>query len=330
MIKVSAPGKLMLFGEHAVVHGKPCIVSAVDARMRVFLKKRKDNKIFLNSPDLNLKNYFISIDDLDKPTEKEVRFVLTAIKNFFEKYKVKRGLPPLPKFWCGGLEIKTKSEFSMEYGLGSSSAVTVATIKALSEFFEIKMENKELFDLAYKTILDIQGVGSGFDLAAAIYGGILYFVTGGKLIEKIKVKNIPLVIGYSGEKADTPSLVKMVNEKLKENPKKINKIFDEIEEIVNSARIEIENKNWKEVGKLMNLNQDLLRKLGVSSEKLENLIKAALDSGAYGAKLSGAGGGDCMIAIVNKKNRKNVEMAIEKVGGKIIKLKVPGEGLKIE
>jgi len=218
----------------------------------------------------------------------------------------------------------------MEYGLGSSSAVTVATIKAISEFFEIKMENKELFDLAYKTILDIQGVGSGFDLAAAIYGGILYFVTGGKLIEKIKVKNIPLVIGYSGEKADTPSLVKMVNEKLKENPKKINKIFDEIEEIVNSARIEIENENWKEVGKLMNLNQDLLKKLGVSSKKLENLIKAALDSGAYGAKLSGAGGGDCMIAIADLENRKNVEMAIEKAGGKIIKLKVPGEGLKIE
>jgi mevalonate kinase len=319
MIKVSAPGKLMLFGEHAVVHGKPCIVSAVDARMRVFLKKRKDNKIFLNSPDLNLKNYFISIDDLDKPTEKEVRFVLTAIKNFFEKYKVKRGL-----------EIKTKSEFSMEFGLGSSSAVTVATIKALSEFFEIKMENKELFDLAYKTILDIQGVGSGFDVATAIYGGTLYFVTGGKLIEKIKVKDIPLVIGYSGEKADTPSLVKMVNEKLKESPEKIKKIFDEIEKIVNSARIEIENKNWRKVGKLMNLNQDLLRKLEVSSKKLENLIKAALDSGAYGAKLSGAGGGDCMIAITDLKNRENIKKAIEKAGGKIIKVKVSAEGVKIE
>jgi mevalonate kinase len=319
MIITSAPGKIILFGEHAVVHGKPCIVSAVDARMRVFLKKRKGNKIFLNSPDLNLKNYFISIDDLDKPTEKEVRFVLTAIKNFFEKYKVKRGL-----------EIKTKSEFSMEFGLGSSSAVTVATIKALSEFFEIKMENKELFDLAYKTILDIQGVGSGFDLAAAIYGGILYFVTGGKLIEKIKVGDIPLVIGYTGIKADTATLVKMVNRKLKENPKKIKKIFDEIKKIVNLARIEIENKNWRKVGELMNLNQDLLRKLEVSSKKLENLIKAALDSGAYGAKLSGAGGGDCMIAIADRENFKNIKEAIKKAGGEIIEVKVPAEGVKIE
>jgi len=319
MIITSAPGKLMLFGEHAVIHGRPCIVSAVDARMRIFLKKRGDNKIILNIPDLNLKNYIISTEDLNRSSKKEIRFILTAIKNFFEKYQIKRGL-----------EIETKSEFSMEFGLGSSSAVTAGTIKALSELFGIKMENKELFNLSYKTILDIQEVGSGFDVAAAIYGGILYFVTGGKVIEKIKARNIPLVVGYSGEKADTPTLVKMVNKRLKENPKKINKIFDEIGEIVNLAKVEIENKNWKEVGKLMNLNQDLLRKLGVSSKKLENLIETSLNSGAYGAKLSGAGGGDCMIAIADRENFKNVKEAIKKAGGEIIEVKVPAEGVKIE
>ena len=102
-VEISAPGKLMLFGEHAVVHGRPCIVTAIDARMRVFLKKRGDNKIITNVPDLNLKNYIISIEDLDKPYAKEIKFVLTAIKNFFEKYQIKSGLPPLPKFLCGGL-----------------------------------------------------------------------------------------------------------------------------------------------------------------------------------------------------------------------------------
>ncbi len=330
MIKVSAPGKLMLFGEHAVVHGRPCIVTAIDARMRVFLKKRGDNKIITNVPDLNLKNYIISIEDLDKPYAKEIKFVLTAIKNFFEKYQIKSGLPPLPKFWCGGLEIETKSEFPMRFGLGSSSAVTVATIRGLSKIFGIKMKNKELFDLSYKTILDIQGVGSGFDLAAAIYGGTLYFVTGGKVIKKIEIRNIPVIVGYTGIKADTATLVKMVNRKLKENPEKINKIFDEIEKIVNQAKIEIENQNWKKVGELMNLNQDLLRKLGVSSKELENLIEASLNSGAYGAKLSGAGGGDCMIAIAQKENLNNVKRAIEKAGGQIIDLKTSAQGVILE
>jgi len=308
----------MLFGEHAVVHGRPCIVTAVDARIRVFLKKREDNKIFLNIPDLNLRD-FLLIEDLDKPFKKEMKFVLTAIKNFFEKYQIK-----------SGLEIETKSEFSMEFGLGSSSAVTVAIIKGLSELFGIKITKRELFDLAYKTVLDIQGVGSGFDLAAAIYGGALYFVTAGKTIKKIKVKDIPLIVGYTGIKADTATLVKMVNRKLKESPRKINKIFNEIEKIVHLAKIEIEKANWRRVGELMNLNQNRLRELGVSSKKLENLIAIALDSGAYGAKLSGAGGGDCMIAIANRKNRKSVEKAIEKKEGKIIKVRIPAEGVKIE
>jgi len=319
MIKVSAPGKLMLFGEHAVVHNRPCIVASVDHRISVLLKKRDDKKIILEAPDINFKNYIVLIDDLVKSHPKEIRFVLTTILNFFERYRIK-----------SGLEVETKSEFSSKFGLGSSSAVTVSTIKGLAELFKIKMNDKELFNLSYKTVLDIQGVGSGFDVAAAIYGGTLFFVTAGKIIRKIEIEEIPIIVGYTGIKADTSTLVKMVYKKLLEEPKKINKIFDEIEKIVNLTKIEMENSNWKKVGELMNLNQDLLRELGVSSKELENLIKASLNSGAYGAKLSGAGGGDCMIAITPRENYNSVARAIEKAGGKIIDVKIQAGGVKIE
>jgi len=319
MIKVSAPGKLLLFGDHAVVHGRPCIVTSVDHRISVSLEKRSDNQIVLNAPDLNFKNYIILIDDLEKPHPKEVSFVFTAILNFFEKYKMKKGL-----------EINTKSEFSAKVGLGSSSAVTVSTIKGLAELFGIRTTNKELFDLSHKTILDIQEVGSGFDAAAAIHGGTLYFVTGGKTIESLKIEELTLVVAYTGVKADTATLVKMVAKRLKKNPQKINDIFNESKRIVNSAKIEMKKSNWEKIGELMNLNQDLLRKLDVSSKELENLIKAALSAGAYGAKLSGAGGGDCMIAISNKENQAAVKRAIEKAGGEIIKVKLQTEGVKIK
>lgn len=319
MIKVSAPGKLMLFGEHAVVHKRPCIVTSVDHRISVLLKKRDDKKIILNAPDIDFKDYIVLVDDLDKSYPKEIKFVLTAISNFFETYEIK-----------SGLEVKTKSEFSSKFGLGSSSAVTVSTIKGLAELFGVEMNNKELFDLSYKTILDIQGVGSGFDVAAAIYGGTLFFVTAGKIIKKIEIEEIPIIVGYTGIKADTPTLVKMVYKKLLEEPKKINKIFDESEKIVNLARIEMENSNWEKVGELMNLNQNLLRELSVSSRELENLIGAALNSGAYGAKLSGAGGGDCMIAIADRENYNSVARAIEKVGGKVIDAETQADGVKIE
>jgi mevalonate kinase len=317
MIKVSAPGKLLLFGDHAVVHGRPCIVTSVDYRISISLEKRGNNMIVLNVPDVGFKNYIVPIDDLDKPHPKEVRFVLTAVSNFFNRYKIK-----------SGLEIKTKSEFSAKVGLGSSSAVTVSTIKGLAELLKIGITNKELFDLSYKTVLDIQEVGSGFDVAAAIYGGTIYFVTGGKIIEPLKIKEIPLLIGYTGIKADTATLVKMVGRKMKECPKTINKVFNEIQKLTELAKIEMQNSNWQRVGYLMNLNQGLLRNIGVSSKELENLIKAAIDSGAYGAKLSGAGGGDCMIAITEKENQNNVKEAIRIAGGTIIEADLQVQGVK--
>lgn len=319
MIKISAPGKLMLFGEHAIIHGKPCIVTSVNHRMSVLLEKRGDDKIILNAPDVNFKNYIILIDDLNKSHPKEAKFVLTAVLNFFDKYEIK-----------SGLEIKTKSEFSSKFGLGSSSAVTVSTIKGLAELLGIKIGNEELFDLSYKTILDIQEVGSGFDVAAAIYGGTLFFHSAKKIIKPLKIKELPIIVGYTGVKADTPTLVKMVYRKLLAEPEKINEIFNRIEKIVDLAKVEMENSNWEKVGELMNLNQDLLRDLGVSSKELENLIRASLNSGAHGAKLSGAGGGDCMLAVVNKKNRSAIKRAIEKAGGEIINIKFQNEGVKVE
>lgn len=319
MIKVSAPGKLMLFGEHAVIHGRPCIVTSVDHRINVFLEKKDDKKIYLDAPDINIKDYIVPIDDLDKSHPKETRFVLVTIKNFFERYNFKNGL-----------NIKTKSDSLDRFGLGSSSAVIVSTIKGLAELFKIRIGEKELFNLSYKTVLDIQKVGSGFDVATAIHGGTLFFVTAGKTIEPIKIAEPPIIIGFSGIKADTPTLVRMVYKKLSEEPRKINKTFDEIEEIVKLARVELESSDWKRVGELMNLNQNLLRGLDVSSEKLENLIKAALDAGAYGAKLSGAGGGDCMIAITSKEKMDDVKTAIQKSGGKVIELKIQTKGVRLE
>jgi len=319
MIKVSAPGKLMLFGEHAVVYNRPCIVTAVNHRISASIEEIDDNKIILNAPDVDIKDYKVSLDDLEKEHPRKVIFALTAIKNFFKKYNIK-----------SGLNIKTKSEFSSEFGLGGSSAITVDIIKGLSELFEIKLSDKELFDLSYKTVLEIQEVGSGFDIAAAIYGGTLYFITGGKIIAPIRIKNMPLIVGYTRIKADTALLVKMVGKRLEENLKKINEIFDESEKIVERAKIEIQRSNWKRVGELMNLNQELLRSLGVSSKELENLISAALNAGAYGAKLSGAGGGDCMIAIASEETKRDMEEAIANAGGIIIPVETNAEGVRIE
>ena len=192
------------------------------------------------------------------------------------------------------------------------------------------MDNKKLFDLAYKTVLSVQEVGSGFDLTAAIWGGTIFFVTGGEKVIPLKVKKLPLVVGYTGIKADTPTMVKKVASLRENNKKLVDSIFDQISLLTNKAKTVLLRGNFKKTGELMNLNQELLDALGVNTKELSNLIIAARETGAWGAKLSGAGGGDCMIAFVKEEKRKAVESAIQKAGGRVIKVRPNAEGVKIE
>lgn len=311
----------MLFGEHAVVYGYPCLVTAVDQRAKVRIEKTKGKVLKIDAPEVGVSGYTRNINSLGEKSNipKGVSFLETAVKNFFEKYKVKTGL-----------KIKTKSEFSAEFGFGSSSAITVATIKVLSELFGVKLKNKQLFELAYKTVLDVQGVGSGFDLAVAIWGGTIFFVTGGKKINPLRVPKLPLIVGYTMVKADTPTLVSQVASLYHQHPKFVKNIFETIGFIVEEAKRVLLKAEWKRAGELMNLNQGLLDALGVNTKKLSDLIFAAREVGAYGAKLSGAGGGDCMIALGSEGKRKQIGRAIEKVGGKYLEVEPNAEGVRLE
>jgi mevalonate kinase len=318
-VTVSAPGKLMLFGEHAVVYGKPCIVTAVDQRITINIEESATDFIEINAPEVDIKGFKIALSALEGANEpKEVKFIIASVKNFFNKYNV-----------ASGLTITTKSEFSSLFGFGSSSAVTAGTVKALAQIFDLHITNKDMFDIAYRSVLDIQGVGSGFDVASAIWGGTLYFTGGGKVIKPLGTTGLPLIVGYTGIKADTVTLIRQVAELQKFQKAKIEDIFDSIQKVVEEAGGAIEDSNYRKLGELMTLNQNLLTKLGVSTRELDNLIEAALGAGAYGAKLSGAGGGDCMIAMAGIGKRKDVGEAIERAGGRIIDINPNAEGVKI-
>lgn len=300
-VKASAPGKLMIFGEHAVVYGYPCIVTAVSSRIYVEVEK--------------ISGQF----KIDAPQVKDLRFVEETVKVFSEKYKVDNKIL-----------IKTYSDFSSKFGLGSSSAFTVSLIYALGKLHKIEISQREVFDLGYRVVLNIQGVGSGFDIAAATYGKTTYFVTGGKVIEPLPVNSLSLIIGYSGIKADTTSIVNNLKLRIQNSKLKHFKIFDSIKNIVEGAKISLVKSDWKRTGELMTQNHKLLQELGVSTEKLDRMCQAANSAGAYGAKLSGAGGGDCMISIASEEKINDVKKEITKVGGEIIDVKSNTEGLRLD
>lgn len=320
-VTVSAPGKLMLFGEHAVVYGHPCIVTAVDQRMFLTAEKNEAEEFVLNASDVDVLNYSKPVNEIGKgEIPKGAKFIEIALKNVIKAHKIK----------ISGLKISTKSEFKSTFGFGSSSASTVGTVKAISELFNLNLSKKEIFDISFKTVLDIQGKGSGFDVAAAIYGGTLYFVTGGKVIEELKLKSLPLIVGYSGVKADTVSLINKVSKKFGNNEIRLGQIYNEMEKIAEKAKKEIVFENWEAIGKLMHENQKLLKELGVSTKKLDQMIKGAEKAGAYGAKLSGAGGGDCMISLGPLEKVSKINKAIKDCGGVVLKVKTNVQGVRIE
>lgn len=298
----SAPGKLILMGEHAVVYGYPCIVTAVDKRLYVEVEKVSAGE-----------------DKFITPQVKGHRFLKETVVFFKEKYKIK-----------DSLKILTRGDFSHKVGLGSSSAVIVATFNALANLFKITLTKKELFEISHEVNLKIQKVGSGFDIAATSYGGTQYFIKGGKVIQPLNLQRLPLVIGYSGLKADTPTLIKQVNKQYQENKKKTVLIFNQIKILVDQGKDELVKSNFEKFGVLMTKNHMLLKDLKVSSLKLDKMVEVALEAGAWGAKLSGAGGGDCMVALTPENRIKEVERAIVKIGGEIIRANVNSQGVRIE
>jgi len=321
-VKTSAPGKLMLFGEHAVIHQHPCLVTAVDLRIQVSIEKIETPMIFIETPRLHEggQDYSLSINDLfnDQQLHPQTKFIVASIRKVFSNYNLHHGF-----------RIQTSGPLN-SFGLGSSSAVTVATIYALIKLFDIVLNKQQLFDLAYSAVLEVQHLGSGFDVASATYGGTLFYKPAQKAEILHLEQQLPIVIAYSGAKVSTTRLVEEVEQLHGEFPEIIDSVFKSIGNIATSARNAILQNNWQTAGKLANINQGLLESLGVSTPSLQKPIMAARKSGSFGAKLSGAGGGDCMFAIVSQETRSKVEAAIDNSGAKVLHFATNVEGVRLE
>jgi mevalonate kinase len=323
-VVASAPAKVILFGEHFVVYGEPAIVIAIDKRAYAKTESRDDKSLYLRSVNLNLAGYYENGNfRVEKGNFKEAKLKFEPVRLAVEKVLEKSGEKV-------GLDIEINSTVSVAAGLGSSAAVIAAVTASVGALLNVKMSKEDIFRITYEAEKIVHGTPSGIDPAISTFGGTLLFQmdTGFKPLD-VKM-DIPLIIGDTGVERSTRVQVEKVRDINERYPRVVEPIMRAAREIVLKA-VEAFNENSLEtIGDLMNINHALLYAVGVSDESLEWLINAARKAGALGAKLTGAGGGGCMIALSKNERVPQVVEAIQRAGGRPFMAKKTDEGVKIE
>jgi mevalonate kinase len=300
MTHASAPGKIILFGEHAVVYGRSALavpVTQVHADAEVVDSPRAG--IWIHAPDISLHAELSSLSS-DHP-------IASVIHNFFFAF----GVSPFPS-----LDISITSSIPVASGLGSGAAVTVALLRALSSAVHRPLSDEQINQFAYEIEKLHHGTPSGIDNTVITYGRPVYFVRGQPIETFTVASPFTLVIADTGISAPTKESVGDVRKLWESDKPRWEKVFDEIGEIADKARAAIESGYIHELGALMDANHALLQHLTVSSPELDRLVESARSAGASGAKLSGGGRGGNMIALVEKNRAAQVAEALMSAGAK--------------
>jgi len=287
MNKAKASGKVYLFGEHAVVYGQEAICAAIDLTTTVHV--RQSNTISINSKLGNT-----GIDYSIHP------YVSAAIEAMIPEGT--------------GIEVIIESELPVGSGLGSSAAVTIATLYALNKEFDKGLTKMDLAKTGADIERKIQGSASSTDTYVSTFGGVIAVSKQKK--QQLSVPDYAIVIGNTNEFSSTRKLVADVAKLKDAYPDIINPIIDNIGDIARQGIGLVQNNDYNAIGQLMNVNHGLLDALGVGTCKLSELVYAARNAGAYGAKITGAGGGGCMFAICD--NPEAVAESIRNAGGDAI------------
>lgn len=278
--RASAPGSLMLLGEYGVLHGGHALVCAVDKRMTVTITPRQDETITIHSSLHG--DYTTQLTELT--VEKPFHFILAVLQLYQPKMK-------------RGCDITVQSEFSDKVGLGSSAAVTVATLAALITSLNIRTTPLDLVRQGRNIVRHVQGIGSGADIAASVLGGMVGYRAQPLSAEKYTTLH-PLTALYAGFKTPTVDAIKRVQTHFVSHPHLYRSITESISQCAIEGIQSVKKGEWDALGKIMNIQQGMMESLGVSIPLLQEMIKALrLSSGVLGAKISGSGLGDCVIGL---------------------------------
>jgi mevalonate kinase len=300
MTTSSAPGKIILFGEHAVVYGRPALaVPVTQVQATATVSENSRGGVWIEAPNIDLSCELSRLAP-DHPLG-------AVVNSVFSSLGISR--PP-------ACTVYLQSTIPVAAGLGSGAAVSVAILRALSAFLENPLSDERVNNLAFEAEKLHHGSPSGIDNTVITYVRPVYFIKG-KPIKTFRVGSaFTIVIGDTGLPAPTKESIGVVKNLWKAEPSHWEKIFDRVGEIVWNARQAIERGDGLELGRLMDANQALLQEMTVSSVELDHLVETARKSGAMGAKLSGGGRGGNMIALVAREKAPLLAEALLSAGAK--------------
>jgi len=268
----SAPGKVFLFGEHAVVYDRPGLAMAIKPRVQVTVRRHR------------------------RPAPAKSPYIAQCFREI--------GVTG---------SVYVSSQMPSSAGLGSSAAVTVATLAAANDEFELELGREEIAEIAHRVEKTVQkGRASATDTFVSTMGGLVLIMEGSR--RRVPPVNLNLVIGNTQVSHSTSRMVELVAEQLRLRPGVVGPVMDAIGSLTLEGVRTLDDP--RSLGRLMDINHALLDAIGVGHPSLSRLVLAARSAGAFGAKLTGAGGGGCMVALSPKSGKTRIAGAIDSAGGR--------------
>lgn len=309
--KASAPGKVILLGEHFVVYGKKAILASIDKRVKVTSEKKSEKIISVKS----------NIGQLIKPVTESIEKINSPLKPFF--YIAKK---MIKKFnFDGGISIVVESEIPLGVGLGSSSACCVAGAASISNLFT-KLSREDIIELAIKAEQTIFKDTSGADCTVCTHGGIIEYNKQNGFKKINSENNLTLVIANSKQIHSTSVTVSKVKKYKERNEEKFSRLCEKEEMLVENFKNALSKNDFKLIGKNMTENQNYLEEIGISNDTIREMIVLVKNS-AYGAKITGAGDGGCIIALVDETNIDSTLKNLQNKKYECFSVKIDSKGL---
>lgn len=293
----SAPGKIILFGEHFIVYEGKAVLCSIDKRIIVESELTDSGRIEISS---SLGTASLERDQPISAAIPELRPVAYLAQRMLSESGSR-----------SGIRVGISAEFPSGVGLGSSSACCVAAASSISGLFSSRTR-EQILELAVDAERTVFENASGADTAVCTFGGTIEYYRDGRINRLEFEPRFSFVVANSKMPHSTREVVSRVKKYKDENPAIFSLLCRQEETLVEDSIEALKSSNVDVIGQKMSQNQKYLEQIGVSNRTLEEMLSVARES-SYGAKITGAGDGGCIVALVDEKN---LEQAVRRMSEK--------------